>query len=99
MYFTVTTRTKARYRGVDGELPFEYWDKDDVLFADLKATDGHFATLDYSESPPLLFIGAFVEFDELGLSNLKTAERPSPARPPDSIAATAARRSSCARSR
>jgi hypothetical protein len=74
--FTVTTRTKARYRGVEGELPFEYWDKDAVLFFDLKATDGHFATLDYSESPPLLFIGAFVEFDELALSNLKTADSP-----------------------
>ena len=52
------------------------WDKDTVLFADLKAADGHFATLDYSESPPLLFIGSFVEFDELALSNLKTAESP-----------------------
>ena len=72
--FMVTTRTNARYRGVEGELPFEYWDKDTVLFADLKAADGHFATLDYSESPPLLFIGSFVEFDELALSNLKTAE-------------------------
>lgn len=74
--FMVTTRTNARYRGVEGELPFEYWDKDTVLFADLKAADGHFATLDYSESPPLLFIGSFVEFDELALSNLKTAESP-----------------------
>ena len=74
--FMVTTRTNARYRGVEGELPFEYWDKDTVLFADLKAADGHFATLDYSESPPLLFSGSFVEFDGLALSNLKTAESP-----------------------
>jgi hypothetical protein len=74
MSFTVTTRTNARYRGVEGELPFEYWDKDTVLFADLKAADGHFATLDYSESPPLLFIGVFVDFDELALANLKAAE-------------------------
>jgi len=76
MNFTVATRTNAQYRGVDGELPFEYWDKETVLFVDLKAADGHFATLDYSESPPLLFIGAFVEFDELGLSNLKGPESP-----------------------
>jgi hypothetical protein len=76
MTFTVATRTNARYRGVDGELPFEYWDKDTVLFADLKAADGHFATLDYSESPPLLFIGLFVEFDQLELSNLTPAESP-----------------------
>lgn len=67
----VTTRTRARYRGVEGELPFEYWDKQEVLFADLRSTDGHFATLDYSEQPPLLFIGVFVDFDELQLKNLR----------------------------
>ena len=69
--FQLTTLTRARYRGVDGDLPFEYWDKDDVLFADLRSTDGHFATLDYSEAPPLLFIGAFVAFDELELKDLR----------------------------
>ncbi len=78
--FLVTTRTKASYRGVDGELPFEYWDKDTVLFADLKAGDGHFATLDYSEAPPLLFVGVFVEFDELALGNLKPPSAPAAVR-------------------
>ena len=42
--FQLTTLTRARYRGVEGELPFEYWDKDEVLFADLRTADGHFAT-------------------------------------------------------
>jgi predicted RNA-binding Zn-ribbon protein involved in translation (DUF1610 family) len=71
--FTVATLTRARYRGVDGELPFEYWDKDEVLFADLASVDAHFATLDCSETPPLLFVGVFVDFDDLALSNLKPA--------------------------
>ena len=33
-YF-VSTITKAHYRGVEGELPFQYWDKSDVVFVDL----------------------------------------------------------------
>jgi hypothetical protein len=69
--FTVTTLTEARYRGVEGELPFEYWDKDAVLFADLRSADGHFATIDYSESPPLLFVGVYVPFDDLELTDLR----------------------------
>ena len=35
------------------------------------------ATVDYSEAPPLLFVGQFVEFDALALKNL----RPAPAGP------------------
>ena len=72
--FQLTTLTRARYRGVEGELPFEYWDKDEVLFADLRSADGHFATLDYSETPPLLFLGAFVQFDELELKDLRAPD-------------------------
>lgn len=73
--FQLTSLTRAHYRGVEGELPFEYWDKDEVLFADLRSSDGHFATLDYSEDPPLLFIGAFVAFDQLALKDLRPVER------------------------
>ena len=69
--FAVTTLTHAHYRGVDGELPFEYWDKEDVLFADLATEDGQLATIDYSESPPFLFRGIYVDFDALQLKNLK----------------------------
>ena len=72
--FRVTTITRAKYRTVEGELPFEYWNKDDVLFADLRSSDGRFATIDYSEQPPLLFLGRFVEFDALGLKNVRRFE-------------------------
>ena len=70
----LTSLTRARYRGVEGELPFEYWDKSEVLFADLRSADGHFATLDYSESPPLLFLGRFSAFSELELKDLRPAD-------------------------
>jgi hypothetical protein len=76
----VSALTRARYRGVEGELPFEYWDKRDVLFADLRGPTGAFAPVDYSESPPLLFAGEFVRFADLGLRNLRAFEGwPTPA--------------------
>jgi hypothetical protein len=72
--YEVTSVTQARYRGVEGELPFEYWDKDELLFADLRSSDARFATIDYSEPEPLLFLGRAVEFDELRLKNLREIE-------------------------
>jgi hypothetical protein len=72
--YTVTTLTLARYSGVEGDLPFEYWDKNAVWFLDMRATDGRFATIDYSEDPPLLFTGEGVEFDDLKLRNLREFE-------------------------
>jgi hypothetical protein len=68
---TVTTRTRARYVGVDGELPFQYWDKQYVAFVDLRAADKKFTTIDYSETPPLVFAGELVSLDELRLKNLR----------------------------
>lgn len=72
--FTVTTITKAHYRGVEGELPFQYWDKEDVIFIDLMSETGKFATLDYSDDPPTLYLGESVEFDDLKLKNLRSFE-------------------------
>ena len=69
--YRVQRITSARYRGVEGELPFEYWDKTTVTFADLASTDGHFGTIDYSEPTPLLFLGRHVEFEELKLTGLR----------------------------
>jgi len=72
--YELTSLTRAHYKGVQGELPFQYWDKTDLLFADLRTTTGEFATIDYSEQPPLLFMGRAVEFNELHLKNLKDFE-------------------------
>ncbi len=70
----VTTLTTAHYRGVEGELPFEFWGKHDVLFADLRGHDARFGTIDYSDGTPVLFIGRYVTFDELQLKNLRSFE-------------------------
>jgi hypothetical protein len=72
--YRVTTLTHARYAGVEGELPFEYWDKAEVLFADLRSHDARFATIDYSEQPPLLFLGETFELEDLKLTNLREFE-------------------------
>ena len=72
--YEVTSITRANYRGVQGELPFEYWDKSQVSFIDLRTPDGRFATVDYSEENPLLFLGKAIEFDELRLKNLREFE-------------------------
>lgn len=72
--YTVSTITKAHYRGVEGELPFQYWDKSDVVFIDLMSHSQKFATIDYSEDPPLLFLGEAVEFEDLRLKNLRSFE-------------------------
>lgn len=72
--FTVTTITEAHYRGVEGELPFQYWDKENVVFVDLMSANGKFATLDYSDEAPALYLGKAVEFEELNLKNLRKFE-------------------------
>jgi hypothetical protein len=72
--FEVATMTVAMYKGVEGELPFPYYGKSDMIFADLRTSGRAFATLDYSEEPPLLFLGEWVEFEELKLQNLRQFE-------------------------
>lgn len=69
--YEVTTITQANYVGVEGELPFQYWDKTVVPFADLRSGDARFATIDYSEQTPLLFVGQSVEFPELQFKNVR----------------------------
>jgi hypothetical protein len=76
--FTVSSLTKAKYAGVEGELPFEYWDHGVDLFVDLD-TDGttdpaRIATLDYSDDVPVAYVGSYVTLDELALRNMRTIE-------------------------
>jgi len=75
--FTVTDLESARCISGQGELPFRVEAGYDVNTADLRSSD-RFVTIDYSETPPLVFVGYPVTFDELKLSHLK-----------DSAAATA----------
>ena len=73
-HFEATTITRAQYRGVEGELPFEYWDKQEATFIDLRSAGADFATLDYSDAQPVLYLGKMVEFDDLRMKNLRQFE-------------------------
>lgn len=72
--FTVATITRASYKGMEGELPFKFYGKTNMVFADLRTTGPAFGTIDYSEMPPLLFLGEWVEFEDLNLKNLRQFE-------------------------
>jgi hypothetical protein len=76
--FTVASLTRARYAGVEGELPFESWARSEALFADLDADGdrdpGRFATLDYSDDVPAAYVGEYVSLDELSLRNMRPIE-------------------------
>jgi len=73
--FEVSTMTIATYKGVEGELPFPFYGKSNMLFADLRTHSNDFATLDYSDqSAPMLFIGKTVPYEALQLQNVRQFE-------------------------
>jgi hypothetical protein len=76
--FRVASLTRARYAGVEGELPFESWDKSEALFADLdtEGTDEQlrFATIDYSDDTPVAYVGTYVELEQLAARNHRRFE-------------------------
>ena len=61
-----TTASKANCR-------FEYWDKTDVKFADCAPTTANSPRSTTAKQPPLLFLGEFVEFDNLKFKNLASS--------------------------
>ncbi|HEX8726814.1 MAG TPA: DUF4178 domain-containing protein [Gemmatimonadaceae bacterium] len=69
--YKVMAVTPVRYRAAEGELPFTTWDRHDATLADLDASDGHIATIDYRAQPPALALGEWVRFDDLELDNLR----------------------------
>ncbi|WP_434514016.1 DUF4178 domain-containing protein [Dechloromonas sp. ARDL1] len=68
--WTVSNLENAECVAGQGELPFKVGAGYPVAAADLR-NESHFATLDYSETPPLLFVGEAVEFKSLGMTNLR----------------------------
>lgn len=76
--FRVASLTRARYAGIEGELPFTTWDRSEALFADLDS-DGsgerlRFATIDYSDDTPVAYVGTYVELEQLAARNLRRFE-------------------------
>ncbi|MDA0191627.1 MAG: DUF4178 domain-containing protein, partial [Proteobacteria bacterium] len=80
--FTVTRLDSAHCIAGEGELPFRVESGYDVNTADLRGDD-RFVTLDYSETPPLVFVGHPVPFRELDLTNLREPREPAAGGAPD----------------
>ncbi|HZX31804.1 MAG TPA: DUF4178 domain-containing protein [Rhodocyclaceae bacterium] len=68
--WTVTDIEDAECVAGQGELPFKVGAGYKAPVVDLRGGD-HFATLDYSEEPPLFFLGGPVDFKSLKLSGLR----------------------------
>ncbi len=64
----------ARCVSGQGELPFGFEGGYEAPVVDLSGADGKFATLDYSEQPPLVFVGEWLDFDALGFADLREVE-------------------------
>ena len=59
----------------DGEIPYQLTPNEESQFADLAGKGNAFATIDYSMSPPWVFVGQQVTLEEIGLGNAKSAKR------------------------
>lgn len=68
--WTVSNIEEAVCIAGQGELPFKVGAGYPVATVDLR-NKANFATLDYSETPPLLFVGEAVAFASLQLNNLR----------------------------
>jgi len=91
--WTVSNIENAECVAGQGELPFKVGAGYPVSAVDLR-NGPNFATLDYSETPPLLFVGEAVAFASLKMSNLREGvpSRRIPSRRRSFAAPVAARR-------
>ena len=69
--FELVDIQNARCIAGEGELPFRVGAGYEAPVADLQGSGRTFATIDYSETPPLVFVGQYAEFDDLALTGLR----------------------------
>lgn len=65
--YRVTDMRVARATGTEGETPFAIGEGYELPYADLRRGDAGFATIDYSEEPPLVFVGRCVGWRDLSM--------------------------------
>jgi hypothetical protein len=66
--FTVAETGTATAAGAEGEIPYRLVPGSTYRYADLSGPDRAFATLDYGDTPPTLYLGQEVTLGELGLA-------------------------------
>jgi ribosomal protein S27E len=86
--FVVTNLEEAMCIAGEGELPFAFGVGYPAQLADLRATDqgnAAFASIDYSETPPLFFLGESLPFAAFKFANLR--DGPAGAKPAGTVKA------------
>lgn len=63
----VAEKGTARYLAAKGEIPYKLAPDATYEYADLSGRENQFATIDYSEMPPLVFVGREISLTELGI--------------------------------
>lgn len=66
---------RATALGAKGEIPYLLTPGETYYYADLSGVNAAFGTLDYNESPPLIFLGQQTTLEELGITTTRTPER------------------------
>ena len=66
---------RATALGAKGEIPYLLTPGETYYYADLSGINNSFGTLDYNQSPPLVFLGQQVTLAELGITTTRTPER------------------------
>ncbi|MCC6806665.1 MAG: DUF4178 domain-containing protein [Deltaproteobacteria bacterium] len=64
----------AKAIAAEGELPFRLEPNTSFRFTDLSGKGGAFATIDYGESPPKLYVGREVTLADIGITPKKSQE-------------------------
>jgi Zn finger protein HypA/HybF involved in hydrogenase expression len=71
----VAEKGTARTTGAKGEIPWRVVPNQTYSYADLSGPGQTFATIDYSQTPPLVFVGKEVTLAEIGLAEARAPER------------------------
>ena len=66
---------RATALGAKGEIPYLLTPGETYYYADLSGPNGSFGTLDYNETPPLVFLGHQVTLAEIGITSTRAPER------------------------
>lgn len=73
--YTVTHLDTGEVVAGEGELPFKFTSGWKANVADLRGEGARFATIDYSEVPPRIYVGEKLPFDTFSFSGLRDPEQ------------------------
>lgn len=62
---SVTEKGKAKVMGAEGEMPYRLVPDSVYRYVDMSGPSAEFATLDYGEDPPTIYVGREVTLDDL----------------------------------